>query len=292
MIALPVHFWRLTKPSIMILVLTAGATALIVEGSLLEDPLKFALFMIGLYLTGGSANALNQYLERNIDARMVRTAHRRPLPMRQLKPRQALVFSLAIGVAGVAVMYLAFNLLTALLAAMTIVFYSLFYTVILKPTTTQNIVIGGVAGAMAPLGAWTAATGQVALIPSLMSLIIFLWTPPHFWALAMRYKDDYDAARLPMMPNIKGDAATLVSMMRYTIVLLVVSIILGIIGFGWIYMLSAATLGIIFIYKIQLARKIRKQSLDWNVFKFSIVYLFGLFGAMVLDKLVYIAIGI
>jgi protoheme IX farnesyltransferase len=276
----------------MILVLTAGATALIVEGSLLEDPLKFALFMIGLYLTGGSANALNQYLERNIDARMVRTAHRRPLPMRQLKPRQALVFSLAIGVAGVAVMYLAFNLLTALLAAMTIVFYSLFYTVILKPTTTQNIVIGGVAGAMAPLGAWTAATGQVALIPSLMSLIIFLWTPPHFWALAMRYKDDYDAARLPMMPNIKGDAATLVSMMRYTIVLLVVSIILGIIGFGWIYMLSAATLGIIFIYKIQLARKIRKQSLDWNVFKFSIVYLFGLFGAMVLDKLVYIAIGI
>lgn len=276
----------------MILVLTAGATALIVEGSLLDDPFKFALFMIGLYLTGGSANALNQYLERNIDARMVRTAHRRPLPMRQLKPRQALVFSLAIGVAGVAVMYLVFNLLTALLAAMTIIFYSLFYTIILKPTTTQNIVIGGVAGAMAPLGAWTAATGQVALTPSLMSLIIFLWTPPHFWALAMRYKDDYDAARLPMMPNIKGDAATLVSMMRYTIVLLIVSIILGIIGFGWIYMLSAMALGIIFIYKIQLARKIRKQILDWNVFKFSIVYLFGLFGAMVLDKLVYIAIGI
>lgn len=292
MMALPLYFWRLTKPSIMILVLTAGATALIVEGSLLDDPFKFALFMIGLYLTGGSANALNQYLERNIDARMVRTAHRRPLPMRQLKPRQALVFSLAIGVAGVAVMYLGFNLLTALLAAMTIIFYSLFYTIILKPTTTQNIVIGGVAGAMAPLGAWTAATGQVALTPSLMSLIIFLWTPPHFWALAMRYKDDYDAARLPMMPNIKGDAATLVSMMRYTIVLLIVSIILGIIGFGWIYMLSAMALGIIFIYKIQLARKIRKQILDWNVFKFSIVYLFGLFGAMVLDKLVYIAIGI
>ncbi len=292
MMALPLYFWRLTKPSIMILVLTAGATALIVEGSLLDDPFKFALFMIGLYLTGGSANALNQYLERNIDARMVRTAHRRPLPMRQLKPRQALVFSLAIGVAGVAVMYLVFNLLTALLAAMTIIFYSLFYTIILKPTTTQNIVIGGVAGAMAPLGAWTAATGQVALTPSLMSLIIFLWTPPHFWALAMRYKDDYDAARLPMMPNIKGDAATLVSMMRYTIVLLIVSIILGIIGFGWIYMLSAMALGIIFIYKIQLARKIRKQILDWNVFKFSIVYLFGLFGAMVLDKLVYIAIGI
>ena len=292
MMALPLYFWRLTKPSIMILVLTAGATALIVEGSLLDDPFKFALFMIGLYLTGGSANALNQYLERNIDARMVRTAHRRPLPMRQLKPRQALVFSLAIGVAGVAVMYLVFNLLTALLAAMTIIFYSLFYTIILKPTTTQNIVIGGVAGAMAPLGAWTAATGQVALTPSLMSLIIFLWTPPHFWALAMRYKDDYYAARLPMMPNIKGDAATLVSMMRYTIVLLIVSIILGIIGFGWIYMLSAMALGIIFIYKIQLARKIRKQILDWNVFKFSIVYLFGLFVAMVLDKLVYIAIGI
>lgn len=292
MMALPLYFWRLTKPSIMVLVLTAGATALIVEGSLLDDPFKFALFMIGLYLTGGSANALNQYLERNIDARMVRTAHRRPLPMRQLKPRQALVFSLAIGVAGVAVMYLGFNLLTALLAAMTIIFYSLFYTIILKPTTTQNIVIGGVAGAMAPLGAWTAATGQVALTPSLMSLIIFLWTPPHFWALAMRYKDDYDAARLPMMPNIKGDAATLVSMMRYTIVLLIVSIILGIIGFGWIYMLSAMALGIIFIYKIQRARKIRKQILDWNVFKFSIVYLFGLFGAMVLDKLVYIAIGI
>lgn len=289
---LPLYFWRLTKPSIMILVLAAGATALIVEGSLLGDPLKFILFMVGLYLTGGSANALNQYLERNIDARMVRTAHRRPLPMRQLKPVQALAFSLTIGVIGVAVMYRAFNLLTAVLAALTIIFYSLVYTIILKPTTAQNIVIGGVAGAMAPLGAWTAATGQIALMPSLMSLIIFLWTPPHFWALAIRYRDDYDAAGLPMMPNVRGDEATLNSMMRYAVLLMIVSIILGIIGFGLVYMLSATALGIVFIYKIHLARKIRKQKFDWDVFKYSIIYLFGLFGAMVLDKLLFIAIDI
>ena len=265
---------------------------MIIQGSFLTDPVKFALFIIGLYLTGGSANALNQYLERKIDSKMIRTAKRRPLPTKQLSPRQALGFSLSIGILGVAIMYLAFNLITAVLAAMTIIFYSLFYTIILKPTTVQNIVIGGVAGAMAPLGAWTAATGQIALTPSLMSLIIFLWTPPHFWALAMRFKDDYNSAELPMMPNVKGDAATLNSMMRYAVALLIASVALGLIGFGWVYMVSAVVLGIIFIYKIQLARKIRKQKLDWDVFKYSIIYLFGLFGAMVFDKLVYIAINI
>jgi len=279
------NYYKLTKPSIMILVLAAGATAIFMEGSLLADPWKLLLFMACLYLTGGSANALNQYFERDIDAKMTRTCSRRPLPKKQIESSHALVFSIAIGVIGVAVLAVAFNLLTALLAAGTILFYGLFYTLWLKPRTSQNIVIGGVAGAMAPVGAWTAATGTMNLAPWFIFLIIFFWTPPHFWSLALKFKDDYDKAELPMMPNKRGDSFTLNSILYYTLILVGVSLLPLLINFSWVYLLTALILGSIFIQKSVMARKVRTNENYWGLFRYSILYLFIILLVLAFDGL-------
>lgn len=269
-----INYYRLTKPSIMILVLAAGITAIFIEGSLLSDPLRLIIFLVCLYLTGGSANALNQYFEIEIDSKMTRTSSRRPLPKGEIKSLNALLFSVAIGIIGVIGLALMFNLLTALLSAGTILFYGLFYTLWLKPRTSQNIVIGGIAGAMAPVGAWTAATGTMALTPWLIFLIIFFWTPPHFWSLALKFKDDYDRAKLPMLPNRYGDTFTLNSIFYYTIALVAVSLLPLFINFSWLYLFTAMIFGGLFIYKSALVR-IRKSEIEyWGLFRYSILYLF------------------
>lgn len=283
---------RLTKPTIMLLVLFTGATALVVEGSLVREPVKFLWVMVGLYLTGGCANALNQYFEREIDARMERTRRRRPLPMGELGPVHALVFSIAIGVVGVVLFAWVFNWLTALLSLATILFYSLFYTLFLKPNTPQNIVIGGAAGAMAPVGAWTAATGSMAVAPWIMFLIVFLWTPPHFWALALFCKEDYVKARLPMMPVVQGDDHTLKQMMWYAILLVVVSICLVFFQAGMLYLLCASGLGTLFVRKTYQAMRSRSEKSIRGLFGYSIVYLFALFLSMIVDRHLHIDIGL
>jgi len=273
----------LTKPSIMYLVLFTGAAALVVEGSLLREPAKFVLVLLGLYLSGGSANALNQYSERDIDAAMTRTRKRRPLPMGTISPGSALVFSVSIGVAGVVLFGLAFNWLTAGLALFTILFYSFYYTLWLKPKTVQNIVIGGIAGAMAPVGAWTAATGQMAVAPWIMFLIVFLWTPPHFWSLALFCKDDYAGVNLPMLPVIKGEEATLNQIFYYSVVLVGASLALAFVEVGWLYVLTAVALGGVYVARTFLAMRNRAVKQARSLFGFSIVYLFGLFTAMMVD---------
>ena len=270
----------------MLLILIAGITALIIEGSMLADPVKLGLFLIGLFLTGGSANALNQYFERDIDSKMTRTSARRPLPLRKISALQALVFSISIGAIGTAILAVFFNWLTALLAMSTILFYGLFYTLLLKPNTPQNIVIGGIAGAMAPVGAWTAATGKMAVLPWLLFLIIFFWTPPHFWSLALRFEDDYRKTHLPMLPVIKGEAATFNSIFLYTIALLLISLLPLVLNFGWVYLFVSLATGGIFLMKVYNARKAESRNLAWGVFKFSIIYLFALFAAMILDKFI------
>lgn len=269
----------------MLLVMFTGATALVVEGSLLGDPLRFLLVLVGLYLTGGSANALNQYFEREIDATMTRTAHRRPLPSGQITPVRALVFSVGIGLAGVVLFAAVFNWLTAALALGTILFYSLFYTLWLKPNTDQNIVIGGIAGAMAPVGAWTAATGHMDVVPWLMFLLVFLWTPPHFWALALFCKDDYVRAGLPMMPVVRGERTTLRQMLGYTIVLFAVSMIFVLFGSSWLYIGSAVLLGALFLRKALRALRNPTVPILRGLFGYSILYLFGLFTAIMIDDL-------
>jgi len=279
------NYIQLTKPTIMLLVVFTGSAALVVEGSFLSDPLKFLLVIIGLYMTGGCANALNQYLERDLDAKMERTKNRRPLPSGRLSPTRALIFSVSIGIGGVFIFAYFFNWLTALLALGTILFYSLYYTLWLKPNTTQNIVIGGIAGAMAPIGAWTAATNSMSIIPWLLFLIIFLWTPPHFWALALFSKKDYRIAGLPMMPVVKGDDSTRLQILVYTIILVISSLGLLFFGAGWIYGATALVLGVLFARRAFQLYIGKTDKLARNLFGQSLLYLFGLFSAVIVDAL-------
>ena len=277
---------QLTKPTIMLLVLITGATALVIEGSFLSRPFDFLLVMLGLYLTGGCANALNQYFEREVDARMKRTAKRRPLPQGIISPVSALIFSVSIGLVGVATFWYFFNALTALLSLGTILFYSLFYTLYLKPNTYQNIVIGGAAGAMAPVGAWTAATGDMALMPWSIFLIVFLWTPPHFWALALFCKDDYREVGYPMLPVLKGDRATHNQILAYSVALVAVSFLPIAAGAGWLYAVAAGLLGGVFILRAWRARKSCEISDVKRLFGFSIIYLFAICAALMIDNFV------
>ncbi|HSG99548.1 MAG TPA: heme o synthase, partial [candidate division Zixibacteria bacterium] len=259
------------------------ATALTLEGSLLSDPFLFFAALLGLYLAGGSANALNQCFERNIDAQMTRTSSRRPLPQGRLGVGEAFVFSVSIGLAGVALFAIFFNLLSAALALATILFYSLFYTLYLKPTTDQNIVIGGAAGAMAPIIAWAAASGAITLAPIVMFAIVFLWTPPHFWALALFCSEDYQRVNLPMLPVSRGAETTYRWILYYTLAVVVVSLTLLIAGAGWAYLAAAVGLGGMMIRRAQLARRERSVVAHRGLFGFSIVYLFALFVAMMVD---------
>jgi heme o synthase len=279
-------YLQLTKPSIMLLVLVTGAVSLVMEGSLLSDPARFLLVLLGLYLTGGCANAINQFLERDIDARMSRTKYKRPLPLQRLTATHALGFAIVIGVAGVLIFGVFFNWLTAVLSLVTILFYSIVYTLWLKPTTWRNIVIGGAAGAMAPVGAWTAASGGMALAPWLLFLIVFIWTPPHFWSLALFIKDDYEKVGYPMLPVVKGDKATLNQILVYTILLVLVSITPVFVGSRWLYLAAAVVLGVVFLKKANTARLSQDLKGVRALFGYSIIYLFGICVALALDRLI------
>lgn len=267
----------------MLLVVFSGGTALALEGSLLSDPLRFIYVLVGLYLTGGSANALNQCFEAKIDAKMERTSSRRPLPQGKISTFSAYSFSIAIGIAGVALFALAFNGLSAILALATILFYSLFYTLYLKPNTDQNIVIGGAAGAMAPVIAWAAASGAITLVPVALFAIIFFWTPPHFWALALFCKADYEKVGLPMLPVARGDAYTFRWILYYSFAAVAVSLTMFALGSGVFYLLGALALGAQLIRKALQAQKQNTLASQRGLFGYSIVYLFALFIAIIVD---------
>ncbi|MDX2127738.1 MAG: heme o synthase [Chloroherpetonaceae bacterium] len=279
------NYLLLTKPTIMILVVFSGAVALFLEGSILTEPIKCIAILLAVYLTGGSANALNQYFERDIDAKMSRTQNRRPLPQGLIAPNSALVFIISIGSVGILIFGVFFNWLSAFITLSTILFYGLFYTLYLKPNTPQNIVIGGAAGAMAPIGVWAAITGQVGVEAVLLFLIVFLWTPPHFWALALYCKDDYIKAGLPMLPVVKGDRETLKQMIYYTVILFIITIALAIVHQGFFFWASSVILGLIFIKKTIGGLKNTSVPYLRSLFGFSIIYLFSLFIALIADKL-------
>jgi protoheme IX farnesyltransferase len=277
---------QLTKPTIMIMVLVTGAAAVCMEGSLLASPGMALLLLAGLYLSGGSANALNQYFERGIDSQMERTRHRRPLPLHRLSPRAALWFAATVGVLGVAIFAAFFNALAALLALGTILFYGFFYTLYLKPRTHLNIVIGGAAGAMAPPIAWAAATGTVAPVAWLLAAIIFIWTPPHFWALALYRKNDYIKVGLPMLPVIKGDRTTLNQIVVYTILMVVASLAVLFFDASWTYAVSASLLGGVFIHRALHARRAPSAKAERGLFGYSIIYLLALFCTVIVEGLI------
>jgi len=285
------NYIQLMKPSIMLLVLLTGATALVLEGSYLRHGdmiwgiLKFTLILAALMLTGGSANAFNMYFEREVDSRMARTRNRRPLPLGLLEPSHALAFAITIGAGGVLIFAIFFNLLSAVLSLATILFYSLFYTLYLKPRTPYNIVIGGAAGSMAPVIAWAAASGRIDIIPIILFMIIFLWTPPHFWALALYLRKDYELVQYPMMPIVRGDLSTKRQIFLYVVFLVIFSAGCVIEGAGALYAAVAVISGAVFIRKSYQMLSTDSNARARGLFGYSIIYLFAIFTGLIADAI-------
>ena len=279
-----IEYLRLTKPNIMLLVLVTGAASLVMEGSLINNPPLFGLVLLGLMLSGGSANALNMYFERDIDSIMTRTRDKRPLSTGAIKPAGALAFAVVTGIAGIAVFLLLFNVLSAVLALATIIFYAFFYTLFLKSRTRYNIVIGGAAGSMAPVIAWIAASGSIAITPLMLFMVVFLWTPPHFWALALYIKKDYELADFPMMPVVVGDHETRRLILLYTLVLVGFSLLLYFAGAGLIYVVVAIVSGTVFVYRAVSLYRLRSNHPAPGLFRYSIIYLLMIFIGLMVDS--------
>ncbi|MBM3274267.1 MAG: protoheme IX farnesyltransferase [Candidatus Sericytochromatia bacterium] len=282
-IALARDYLALTKPTILLLVLLTGLPALILaSGGRVDWPLA-AVTLAGTALASASAAALNHYMDRDIDAIMRRTRGR-PLPAGRLDPRRALWFGLALGALSTLVLAVWTTPLATGLAVGSILYYTVFYTGWLKRATPQNIVIGGAAGASAPLIAWAAVTGTVGLPAWIMFLVVFLWTPPHFWALALYRSDDYAAAGVPMLPVVSGPAETKRQILWYTVVLVPATLSLAALGYaGPVYAVAAAALGACFI--VRAVAVVRNESVSncMKLFGYSIAYLLVLFAVLTLD---------
>ena len=278
---------RLTKPRIITLLLITTVPAMVLAAKGVPSLWLIVATLIGGMLTAGSANAFNQYLERDIDEKMQRTRSR-PLPSHAVAATPALIFAIAIGVIGFVWLWSVVNLLSAVLAAAAIGFYVIVYTVLLKRSTPQNIVIGGAAGAAPVLIGWAAVTNTVGAPAWVMFAIVFLWTPPHFWALAMRYRDDYQAAGVPMLPVVRGERATTLQILLYSVVLVAATLLLSPVGgLGVLYAGAAAILGGGFLYRAVRLRFDPSGQMAFGLFKYSVTYLALLFGAIAADRLVW-----
>ena len=281
----------LTKPRIIELLLVTTLPTMVVAQRGLPPVWLMAATLVGGALAAGGANAINMYVDRDIDRLMKRTKNR-PLVTGAVTPAAALVFALALEVAAFVELWLAVNLLSAVLAISATLFYVFVYTLWLKRRSSQNIVIGGAAGAVPVLVGWAAVTNSLAWAPVVMFAIIFIWTPPHFWSLAVRYKEDYAAADVPMLPVVASMKRTTTEIVYYTVALVAVSFLLGPVAhLGWVYMITAAVLGAGFLYFVTrlwgLAQNGEVGGRDaMRVFGFSITYLTVLFVAMAADILI------
>lgn len=279
-------YWQLLKPRVMALVIFTSWVGMYLAPVHLPT-LQALLAMLCIAVGAGAAGALNMWWERESDGLMIRTQSR-PLPAGRLQPTMALIFAAALAVLSVVVMAVQVNSLAAGLLALTIVFYVGIYTIWLKPRTTQNIVIGGAAGALPPVIGWAAATGQTALLPWLLFLLIFVWTPPHFWALAINLRADYARANTPMLPVIVGLPATVQQIWWYSLICLAVSLLPAVFGLtGGLYAVVALGLGLWFVASCRKLKQAKGDEaiakLASRVFGCSILYLFGLFVALVAD---------
>jgi heme o synthase len=283
--------WRdyltLTKPRIMVLLLLTAAGGMFVGAQGVPSAGLFAATMAGLALACGGASALNHVLDRDIDVHMSRT-DKRPVAAGRVPVERALEFGLALSALSFVVLASFVNVLAAVLALAGGLFYVLVYTHWLKRSTPQNIVIGGAAGAVPPLVGWAAATGNLTLPALWLFLIVFFWTPPHFWALALLIRRDYEAARVPMLPVVKGETQTAKSIVTYSIILLGISLLPFLTEtLGAFYLVSALALGLAFV---ALALVLRRRTTPANarrLFSFSLAYLALLFVAMALDPILF-----
>jgi len=276
----------LTKPRIIELLLVTTVPAMVVAERGFPPLGLILLTLLGGTLSAGGANAINCYIDRDIDSVMPRTK-KRPLPSHKVEPRNALIFGVALGVIAFALLWLAVNPLSATLATAALLFYVFVYTLGMKRSTPQNIVIGGAAGAMPALVGWAAVTNTVELPALALFGIIFYWTPPHFWALAMRYEKDYAKAGVPMMPVVYGKAETTRHILLYSILLFAMCLaFFSVAKMGTIYLAAMLVLNGLFIgWSFKLWRNPTPKS-AWGLFRFSIYYLALLFGAMAVDQLV------
>ncbi len=276
---------ELTKPRIIELLLITTVPAMIVAAEGWPGLGLIMATLVGGTLSAAGANTLNQVLDRDIDRVMRRTASR-PLPTDRVTPGHAVVFGMALGIAGFAWLWATTNLLAALLSTAGLAFYVLVYTMWLKRTTTQNIVIGGAAGAVPPLVGWAAVTGSLALPAWFMFAIVFYWTPPHFWALSLRYRDDYAAAGVPMMPVVVGVERTLDHIVRYSMLVAGVSLLPYTVGVvGLFYLSVAVVLGIALVVAALRLRRLPSEAMRF--FGWTNLYLAGVFLAMAVDVLVW-----
>jgi len=280
----------LTKPRVIsLLLVTALAAMVVAQGGWPATDLVLAV-MVGGYLAAGGANAVNMWFDRDIDAEMYRT-RLRPIPSGRVPPNNALAFGIALNVAAFAVIALRANLLAAGLTLAASAFYVFVYTMWLKRSTPQNIVIGGAAGAFPPLIGWAAVTGNISLLPLYMFAIVFFWTPPHFWALALRLEGDYGRAHVPMLPEVKGRLETARQIVLYSVVLTAITVLPVLAGLGLFYVLSALLLGGGLIALSVATWRGNDRRWARRTFEYSLLYLALLFGAMVVDSLLRTASG-
>ena len=276
-------FMELCKPAVVVVMIVTSLSGmfLAVPGMVPIDVL--ILGNLGIALSAGSAATVNHLVDRQIDLKMARTLNR-PIAQGRVEPAQAIIFAAVLGVAGMAILVIYINVLTAWLTLASLLGYAVVYTVFLKRATPQNIVIGGLAGAAPPLLGWTAVTNDIHPHALLLVLIVFIWTPPHFWALALHRKEEYAKADVPMLPVTHGERYTKLHTLLYTIVLIPVTIMPWLVGMsGWMYLLGALVLGGGFLYWAIVLMVSKKPDLGMATFKYSIVYLLALFAIMLID---------
>src|SRR5688572_9132153 len=284
-LAAPSDYLTLTKPRIMTLLLLTGAAGMFVGAQGVPPVDLFAVTMLGLALACGGASALNHVLDRDIDKLMGSRTEQRPVASGRVTPAQALEFGIVLSAVSFALLASAVNVLTAVLALVGNLFYVLVYTRWLKRSTPQNIVIGGAAGAVPPLVGYAAATDTLALPALWLFLIVFLWTPPHFWALALMIKNAYAAAGVPMLPVVRGDRETARQIVLYSLAMVAFTVVVGI-WLGPLYTVAAVVLGAVFVALAVLLRRDLSRARAQVLFHYSLAYLALLFVAAAVDPLV------
>ncbi len=274
----------LTKPRIIELLLITTVPAMVLAAGGWPGAWLVVATLIGGTLSAGGANAINNFVDRDVDAVMRRTA-RRPLPAHRIEPAPALRFGAVLGAAGFAWLWATVNLPAAALATGALLFYVFVYTIYLKRTTSQNIVIGGAAGAAPVLVGWAAVTGSLSLPAWILFAIVFFWTPPHFWALSLRYRADYERAGVPMLPVVAGEAHTIRQILLYSLQLVGVTLLLyPAAPMGWPYLAAAAVLGLLLVAGAWRLRGHPERAMVF--FRFTNVYLTLLFAAVAVDALI------
>ncbi|MGH9048386.1 MAG: heme o synthase [Acidimicrobiia bacterium] len=279
-------YFLLTKPRVIELLLVTTVPAMVLAAGELPSITLMLAVLLGGALAAGGANTINCWIERDRD-QMMRRTHSRPLPAGAIAPRDALVFGLVLEAAAFAWLWAAVNLLSAALAVSAMLFYVFVYTIWLKPRSPQNIVIGGAAGAVPVLVGWAAVTGRLDAPAWVLFAIVFCWTPPHFWALALRYEDDYRAAGIPMLPVVRGNRAAARQILAYTVVVVAVTfVLLAFDHMGLLYVVAAAVLGALFILRAARLDRDVTPTRAIKLFSFSNTYLALLFAAIAVDTLI------